>query len=166
VAATRCRQVHANRDPDLDALAGSTLGHDDRMPSPFSMIIAGELPARFLWQDDDVVSFLTIAPIRPGHALVVPRAEVDHWQHVDPALLGHCMDVAQKIAQAQQKVWDSPRVALVIAGLEVPHLHLHVIPMWRMSDMDFSAADHDPDPADLDDAADQLRGALADLGYA
>lgn len=136
------------------------------MSSPFSMIIAGELPARFVWQDDDVVAFLTIAPIRPGHALVVPRAEVDHWQSIDPALLGHCTDVAQKIGQAQQQAWDAPRVGLIIAGLEVPHLHLHVIPLWQMSDLDFTHADHNPDPADLDDAADRLRNALAELGFA
>ena len=60
------------------------------MPSPFSLIIAGELPARFVWQDDEVVAFLTIAPIRPGHALVVPRAEVDNWQSVDANLFAQC----------------------------------------------------------------------------
>ena len=98
------------------------------MPSPFSLIIAGELPARFVWQDDEVVAFLTIAPIRPGHALVVPRAEVDNWQDVDPSLFAHCSGVAQKIGQGQQRAFDAPRVGLIIAGLEVPHLHLHVIP--------------------------------------
>jgi diadenosine tetraphosphate (Ap4A) HIT family hydrolase len=136
------------------------------MTSPFGLIIAGELPARFVWQDDEVVAFLTIAPIRTGHTLVVPRAEVDHWQQIDPALLAHCMDVAQKIGQAQQRAWDAPRIGLVIAGLEVPHVHLHVIPMWQMADLDFSHADHNPEPGALDEAAQLLQEALRELGYA
>src|SRR6476660_3597324 len=110
------------------------------MPSPFRLIIAGELPARFVWQDDEVVAFLTIAPIRPGHALVVPRAEVDNWQNVDAHLFAQCAGVAQKIGQGQQRAFDAPRVGLIIAGLEVPHLHLHVIPMWQMADLDFARA--------------------------
>ena len=135
------------------------------MPSPFSLIIAGELPARFVWQDDEVVAFLTIAPIRPGHALVVPRAEVDNWQNVDASLFAQCAGVAQKIGQGQQRAFDAPRVGLIIAGLEVPHLHLHVIPMWQMADLDFARANHNPKPSDLDDAAARLRGALHELGY-
>jgi diadenosine tetraphosphate (Ap4A) HIT family hydrolase len=135
------------------------------MPSPFSLIIAGELPARFVWQDDEVVAFLTIAPIRPGHALVVPRAEVDNWQSVDANLFAHCTSVAQKIGQAQQRAFDAPRVGLIIAGLEVPHLHLHVIPIWQMADLDFARANHNPQPSDLDDDAERLRGALRELGY-
>jgi diadenosine tetraphosphate (Ap4A) HIT family hydrolase len=136
------------------------------MPSLFSRIIAGQLPARFVWQDDDVVSFLTIAPIRPGHALVVPRAEVDHWQSVDPTLLARCTNVAQQVGQAQQRAFGAPRVGMIIAGLEVPHLHLHVIPLWQMADLDFTRAEHNPQPADLDDAAERLRTALRELGNA
>ena len=135
------------------------------MPSPFSLIIAGELPARFVWQDDEVVAFLTIAPIRPGHTLVVPRAEVDHWQSIDPDLFARCTSVAQKIGQAQQRAFDAPRVGMIIAGLEVPHVHLHVIPLWQMADLDFARADHNPQPADLDDAAERLRAALRKLGH-
>jgi diadenosine tetraphosphate (Ap4A) HIT family hydrolase len=135
------------------------------MPSPFSLIIAGELPARFVWQDDEVVAFLTIAPIRPGHTLVVPRAEVDHWQNIDPDLFARCTSVAQKIGQAQQRAFDAPRVGMIIAGLEVPHVHLHVIPLWQMADLDFARADHSPQPADMDDAAERLRAALRKLGH-
>jgi diadenosine tetraphosphate (Ap4A) HIT family hydrolase len=135
------------------------------MPSPFSLIIAGELPARFVWQDDEVVAFLTIAPIRPGHTLVVPRAEVDHWQNIDPDLFARCTSVAQKIGQAQQRAFAAPRVGMIIAGLEVPHVHLHVIPLWQMADLDFARADHSPQPADMDDAAERLRAALRKLGH-
>jgi diadenosine tetraphosphate (Ap4A) HIT family hydrolase len=118
-----------------------------------------------VWQDDEVVAFLTIAPIRPGHTLVVPRAEVDHWQNIDPDLFARCTSVAQKIGQAQQRAFDAPRVGMIIAGLEVPHVHLHVIPLWQMADLDFARADHRPQPADMDDAAERLRAALRKLGH-
>jgi diadenosine tetraphosphate (Ap4A) HIT family hydrolase len=135
------------------------------MPTLFSRIIAGELPGRFVWQDPEVVAFLSIAPLRPGHTLVVPRAEVDQWTAADPALLAHAVEVAQQIGQAQQTAWDAPRVALAIAGFEVPHMHIHVSPAWDMGDIDFTGVDQDPDPAALDAAADRLRAALRDRGH-
>jgi diadenosine tetraphosphate (Ap4A) HIT family hydrolase len=95
----------------------------------------------------------------------MPRAEVDNWQDVDPILFARCSGVAQKIGQGQQRAFDAPRVGLIIAGLEVPHLHLHVIPIWQMADLDFARANHNPKPSDLDDAAERLRGALRELGY-
>ena len=71
------------------------------MPTIFSRIIAGELPARFVWKDDSCVAFLSNRPLRPGHALVVPRAEIDHWLDLDPGLLAHMSETAQ--------VWAKPR---------------------------------------------------------
>ena len=67
------------------------------MPSIFSRIIAGELPGRFVWKDDEVVAFLSIAPMRPGHTLVVPRREVDHWIDLEPDLAARCFTVAREI---------------------------------------------------------------------
>lgn len=135
------------------------------MTSVFSKIIDGELPARFVWQDPHVVAFLTIAPLRPGHTLVVPRREVDHWPDVDDGLMGHCMRVAQAIGHGVQQGWDAPRAGLVIAGFEVHHLHLHVFPVWGLSDFDFAKVDHDPDPDELDQAAQTLRATLRELGH-
>jgi diadenosine tetraphosphate (Ap4A) HIT family hydrolase len=133
------------------------------MSSIFTKILAGELPARFVWQDDDVAAFLSIAPLRPGHTLVVPRREVDQWTAADPALFAKCTAVAQTLGRAVQRAWDAPRVGLVVAGFEVPHLHLHVFPSWGMDDFDFARAEQHPDPAALDEAAEKIRTALHDL---
>jgi len=130
------------------------------MPTIFTRIINGELPGRFVYRDDEAVAFLSIAPLRPGHTLIVPVAEVDHWVDAPPALNQHLMAVAQKVALAQQQAFSPTRVAMIIAGLEVPHLHLHVIPIASEADLHFERADPNPDPAALDEAADAIRAAL------
>jgi histidine triad (HIT) family protein len=134
------------------------------MPTIFTRIIEGELPGRFVWRDDQCVAFLSIAPLTAGHTLVVPRAEVDHWIDLDPDVNAHLMRVAQQIAAAQQRAFSPTRIGLMIAGLEVPHVHLHVVPIDGMADLDFGNADPDPDPATLDIAAETLRAALRDAG--
>jgi diadenosine tetraphosphate (Ap4A) HIT family hydrolase len=136
------------------------------MPTVFTQIINGELPGRFVWQDDEVCAFLTIAPLQPGHTLVVPRAEIDRWTDADDRLTSRLMTVARAIGEAQTCAWDAPRAGLVVAGFEVPHLHLHVFPAWSLSDFDFARVDHSPDPAALDEAADRIRTTLRDLGHA
>ncbi|MBI2703950.1 MAG: HIT family protein [Actinobacteria bacterium] len=130
------------------------------MPTIFTRIINGELPGRFVYRDDVCVAFLSINPLQPGHTLVVPIEEVDHWVDASPELNQHLMAVAHKVASAQQKVFSPAKVGLMIAGLEVPHLHLHVVPIRGVHDLDFANADKNPDPAALDDAADRLRAAL------
>jgi len=130
----------------------------------FTKIIDGEIPGRFVWRDDEVVAFLTINPITRGHTLVVPRAEVDHWLDLDPALAERCMAVSQVIGRAQMAAFSPTRIGVIIAGLEVPHTHLHLIPIDTEGDLSFSKADPSPDPTALDDAAERLRGALRDLG--
>ncbi|MFG1605162.1 HIT family protein [Actinoplanes sp. NPDC049265] len=134
------------------------------MTSIFSKIIAGELPGRFVWQDDQVVAFLTIAPLRAGHTLVVPRQEIDKWTDLPPELLTRVMTVAQTIGRAVERAFDAPRAGLAIAGLEVPHCHVHVSPMWEMADLDFAHMAPENDAAKLDDAARRLRSALRELG--
>jgi histidine triad (HIT) family protein len=127
------------------------------MPTIFTRIINGELPGRFIHRDDRAVAFLSIAPLRPGHTLVVPVAEIDHWVDAPPDLNAHLLAVAQRVGQAQQRAFSPARIALMIAGLEVPHLHLHVVPIRDEGDMNFARARHDTDPAELDRAADLLR---------
>ncbi len=134
------------------------------MPSVFSLIIAGDLPGRFVWEDDLCVAFLTINPLTTGHTLVVTRAEVEHWLDLDRATRDHVFDVAHTVGRAIQAAWSPEKVGLLIAGLEVPHVHLHVAPVWTMADLDFANVDHDPDPGELDAAAETIRGALRDLG--
>jgi len=134
------------------------------MATVFTKIIDGELPARFVWRDTHCVAFLSIAPLRTGHTLVVPRAEVDHWLDLDSGILAHLTDVAQTLGAAQQAAFSPAKVGLMIAGLEVPHVHLHVVPIDGVHDLDFANADQDPDPGGLDRAADAIRAALGDLG--
>lgn len=135
------------------------------MPTLFSRIIQGEIPGRFIWRDERCVAFLTIAPLAPGHALVVPIDEVDHWIDLDPDLASHLMVVAQKIGRAQQDVFQPVKVGVLIVGEEVPHTHLHLVPFHSLAQLNFANADQDPDPATLDQAADRLRGALRAAGH-
>jgi len=134
------------------------------MATIFTRIINGELPGRFVWRDDQAVAFLSINPMQPGHTLVVPTAEVDHWLDLDAAVVGHLNQVAQQIGKAQLLAFSATRIGLMIAGFEVPHTHLHVVPMNAMHDLDLANAEADPDPDSLDAAADALRRTLSDLG--
>ncbi|MFT3899020.1 MAG: HIT family protein [Gordonia sp. (in: high G+C Gram-positive bacteria)] len=134
------------------------------MASVFSMIIHGDLPGRFVWRDERAVVFLTINPVTDGHVLVVPIEEVDHWESVESGLFEHLTDLARTMGQAVKKGFDAPRAGLIIAGLEVPHLHLHVFPAWRLEDFSFASAAADPDPADLDKAAETIRATLREMG--
>lgn len=136
------------------------------MTSVFTMIINEQLPARFVWKDDRCVAFLSINPMAHGHTLVVPREEIDHWIDLDAELVNHLMAVSQKIGKALDVGFKPSRIALMIAGLEVPHAHLHVIPIEGMHDLDADRANLAPNPDDLDAAADRVRAALRALGYA
>jgi len=134
------------------------------MPSIFSRIIAGELPGRFVWKDDRAVAFLSIAPMMPGHVLVVPREEIDHWIDCPPRLAEHLFRVAQTIGRAQQLEWNPRRIGVLIVGEEVPHTHLHVVPINHPDELTFAHANPTPDPAALDDAAERIRARLRELG--
>lgn len=136
------------------------------MPTIFTRIITGEWPGRFVYRDDRCVAFLSIAPLQPGHTLVVPIDEIDHWIDAPPELNAHLMSVAQLVGHAQQQAFSPTKVALIIAGLEVPHLHLHVVPMQSEADLHFANADPSPDPAALDDAAERIRSALGNRASA
>jgi len=131
----------------------------------FTRIIDGELPARFVWKDKLCVAFLSNRPLRPGHALVVPRAEVDHWLDAEPNLLAHLMQTAQVIGKAQMAAFKPNRIGMMIAGLEVPHLHIHVVPIRGVHDLDFSNQDPNPDPGEMDRASASIRTELRALGF-
>jgi histidine triad (HIT) family protein len=134
------------------------------MPSLFTRIIAGELPGRFVWKDEVCVAFLSINPLQPGHTLVVPRAEVDHWLELEPNAMAHLTAVARTIGRAQMAAFDPIKVGLTVVGLEVPHVHLHVVPIRGIRDMDFARAERDPGDDALDEAARKLRDALREQG--
>lgn len=131
------------------------------MASVFSRIIAGELPARFVYEDDRCVAFLSIAPLREGHVLVVPREEIDHWLDLDDGLLAHLMAVSKTIGAALDRIYRPTKVGVMLAGLEVPHVHVHLVPIDAMNDMDFARAEKDPDPAVLDRVAADIRASLS-----
>jgi histidine triad (HIT) family protein len=134
-------------------------------PTIFTRIIRGELPGRFVWRDDTVVAFLTIAPMNPGHTLVVPVAQVDHWTDVDPDLWARIAVVQQAVGRAIMAAFSPTRVGSIIAGLEVPHCHVHLVPIDSEAELDFARADGSPDPAVLDDAAERIRAALREHGH-
>jgi histidine triad (HIT) family protein len=136
------------------------------MPTLFSKIIAGEIPGRFVWNDDRAVAFLTIEPMMPGHTLVVPREEVDHWIDADPDLAAHLFTVAQAIGRAQQLEWKPSRIGVLIVGEEVPHAHIHVVPINAVNELSFAHVDRSPEPEALDAAAAAIRARLRELGYA
>lgn len=136
------------------------------MATLFTKIINGEIPGRFVWRDESVVAFLTIAPLKPGHVLVVPIEEVDHWLDLEPELLDHVLSVAQTIGRAVDRAFSPEKVGLMIAGLEVPHTHVHVVPITGIRDLDFANADANASAESLDEAAEEIRVALTELGAA
>ncbi len=135
------------------------------MPTIFTRIIEGELPARFVWKDERCVAFLSNRPLRPGHTLVVPRMEIDHWLDAAPDLLSSLTVVAQMIGKAQMAAFNPARIGVLVAGLEVPHLHIHVVPIRGVHDLDFGNQDANPDAKMMDGAAHSIREELGRLGY-
>src|SRR3954469_10302686 len=136
------------------------------MASLFTRIIDRELPGTFGWRCAGCVGFLSSAPLRPGHTLVVPRAEVDHWIDLPAATTAHLMGVAHEIGAAQMDAFTPARIGLIIAGLEVPHTPLHVVPTDAERDLSFANADGNATPESLAAAADRLRAALTARGAA
>ena len=133
--------------------------------SVFTSIIAGEIPGRFVWADEVCVVLATIAPITDGHMLVVPRQEITQYTEADDALLAHLAVVAKRIGQAQQAAYGAPRAAVLVAGFEVDHLHLHVLPAWDERSLRFDNARHDLPAAELDAATETVRAALQAAGW-
>ncbi len=129
------------------------------MPTLFTRIIDGDIPGTFVWRDDAVVAFLSINPLNPGHTLVVPRREIDHWIDCPDDLRDRLFSVAQSVGRAVDEAWRPAKVALLAVGLEVPHLHLHVVPIWGMGDVDFSRAGS-ATREELEDAAARIRERL------
>ena len=118
-----------------------------------------------LWEDDECVAFLDVRPLAPGHVLVVPRQETDQWTDLSPAVTAHLTDVAHKVGRAQIAVFSPARIGLVIAGFEVPHAHVHVVPINGMGDLDFALANPNPDHGELDAQLADLRAALKEAGH-
>ena len=130
------------------------------MTTIFSRIIRGEIPGTFVHRDDRCVAFLSINPLAHGHTLVVPIEEVDHWVDLPADLAAHLFEVAHRVGRAQQAAFRCERVGMIIAGYEVPHTHIHVIPTDHMAQLDFANAATEVDRTEMDDAAHAIRVAL------
>lgn len=108
------------------------------MATIFSKIIQGEIPCWKIAEDENYLAFLDINPLAKGHTLVVPKQEVDYIFDVEDQLLAGMMVFSKKVAKAIDKAVDCKRVGVAVIGLEVPHAHIHLIPINNISDIDFS----------------------------
>ncbi len=108
------------------------------MATIFSRIVAGEIPCYKVAEDDQFLAFLDIQPLKPGHTLVIPKKEVDYIFDIDDALLGEMMVFAKKVAHAVRAVVPCSRIGVSVIGLEVPHAHIHLIPIESVADINFS----------------------------
>lgn len=129
------------------------------MSSIFTKIINGEIPCHKIAENDQFFAFLDIRPIAPGHTLVIPKIEIDRFFDLDNDVLSHFLPFAKPIAEAIEKVVPCERVGLMVAGLEVPHAHLHLVPIRTIGDLSFSNAQ----PADQDALSQMAQHITAQL---
>lgn len=129
------------------------------MASIFSAIIAGDIPAHKLREDDRFLAFLDMRPIRAGHTLVIPKLEVDELFDLPPELLGDLFVFAQPVAGAIKAETGAARVGVAVVGLEVPHAHVHLVPLDEIDGLDFRRA-QPADPDELARMAERLRARL------
>ena len=130
------------------------------MPSIFTRIVAREIPAHILHEDSDFLAFLDVRPIREGHSIVISKAEVPDMFDLPEALLAGLLPFARPVAQAIQHVTQAMRVGIAVIGLEVPHAHLHLVPIDGLHDLDFRRARPAADE-ELAATAERIRAALA-----
>lgn len=131
------------------------------MTTIFTRIINGEIPGTFVHHDDKSVAFMSINPITDGHLLVVPIEEYDHWIDMPEDLNTHLFSVARRLSQALHSAFACERVGLIIAGFEVNHCHIHLIPTQSMDDLSFSNAAASVPRETLEQNARRIRDALA-----
>ena len=108
------------------------------MPSLFSKIVAGEIPCHKVLESEKFLAFLDIMPLREGHVLVIPKTEVDYIFDVEDNLLGEMMVFSKQVAKKIERVFPCNRIGVTVIGLEVPHAHIHLIPIDKLTDMDFT----------------------------
>ncbi len=130
------------------------------MTTIFTKIIEGDIPGTFVLRDERCVAFMSINPLAPGHVLIVPIEEVDHWVDASPDLVAHLFSVTHRIADAQRRAFECERIGVIIAGYEVPHTHIHSIPTTDMGQLSFANAAAHVEPADLEAWAAAIRAEL------
>ncbi|MDR1780886.1 MAG: HIT family protein [Tannerella sp.] len=131
------------------------------MATIFSRIIAGEIPCHKIAENDEFFAFLDINPISEGHTLVVPKQETDYLFDLDDALLGRMMAFSKQVARALETAITCHRIGLAVSGLEVPHAHIHLVPISKESDMYFGKEKMKPSPDELAAIAARIRQAFS-----
>ena len=126
------------------------------MATIFSRIVAGEIPSHKVAEDDEFFAFLDINPVALGHTLVIPKKEVDYIFDIDDPMLGRMVAFAKRVARAQETAIECKRVGLAVMGLEVPHAHIHLVPIVREADLDFKAQKKAPAPERMKEIADAI----------
>ena len=130
------------------------------MASIFSKIVAGDIPCHRVAENASFLAFLDIMPLAPGHTLVIPKVEVDRIWDLEPSLLGELHVFSQKVALAMEDVMPCQRVGQAVIGLEVPHAHVHLIPLNAVADINFERPKLQVTQEDLADVAARIRGAF------
>jgi len=130
------------------------------MATIFSKIVRGDIPSYKIAEDENYYAFLDINPLAQGHTLVVPKMEVDYIFDVEDDLLAGMMIFAKRIAKAIDKVCDCKRVGVAVIGLEVPHAHIHLIPINNIQDIDFSQPKLKLSEMELENMAEKIKAAL------
>lgn len=130
------------------------------MPTIFTRIINGEIPCHKIAEDDRLLAFLDISPVAEGHTLVIPKQEVDYLFNLDDETYTGLMLFAKRIAKALPQAVPCLRVGVTVIGLEVPHTHVHLVPLNSMQDINFSKPKLNPGPEELAAVAGKIRSAL------
>lgn len=129
------------------------------MASIFSKIVTGEIPCYKVAENDEFLAFLDIMPLTKGHVLVIPKEEIDYLFDIEDDQLGRMMQFAKQVAARIKKVFPCNRVGVSVIGLEVPHAHIHLMPINRLDDMNFTKEKLQLSPEELADIAFQLANA-------
>ncbi|MFM1893773.1 MAG: HIT family protein [Crocinitomicaceae bacterium] len=128
------------------------------MPSIFSKIVSGEIPCYKVAENDDFLAFLDINPLVPGHTLVIPKKEVDYIFDLDTPTYHGLFAFAKDLAPTLKEAFGSKRIGITVIGLEVPHAHVHLIPINSMKDMDFGRPKMNPTSQELQAWLQKING--------
>lgn len=129
--------------------------------SVFTKMLKGEVPRELIYEDDVCFVIPTIGPHNPGHIMVISKKQIEEWQDLDKPTYLHCMEVTQRFGKLLKNLYACPKVLVEIVGFEVPHVHIHLIPAYKMIDMDHTSAKV-AQPEDLKKEADKIRTALGE----
>lgn len=133
------------------------------MSSLFTKIRQGEIPGHKVWDDGRCFAILTIEPIREGHLLVIPYEEVDHWVDMSDDSTAHLFQVARQLSEVMAELFPCEKVGMMIAGLEVRHTHIHLIPIQAIADLNFALAKPREDSLQAE-TAQKIRQRLTEKG--